>query len=174
RSAFLRTQMPVPHIQLACSLALARYASKSKVLEVANHKLPTVAKAVGFGSFQHHDALDDARAAGHIISALAPAFADGAAGTQTIREVFDAQGFKLGTMTPEHIISVLLKQTAPIPPKDLGASTDIRDRTSTEPWATYEPAQEKKTSGSKKGQSRPADWKAVATPETIPEPNPDA
>ena len=174
RSAFLRTQLPVPHIQLACSLALARYASKSKVLEVANHKLPTVAKAVGFGSFQHHDALDDARAAGHIISALAPAFADAAAGTQTIREVFDAQGFKLGTMTPEHIMPVLRKDTAPISPEDLGAGTDFRDRTSSDPWATSEPAQEKKTSGSKKGQRRPAPWESVATPDTIPDPNPDA
>src|SRR5699024_8998089 len=39
---------------------------------------------------------------------------------------------------------------------------------------TSEPAQEKKTSGSKKGQRRPAPWESVATPDTIPEPNPDA
>ena len=171
RSAFLRTQMPVPQISLACSLALARYASKSKVLKVANHKLPTVAKAVGFGSFQHHDALDDARAAGHIISALAPAFANGA-GEQTIRDVFDAQGFQLGTMSAEHIMPVLRKDTAPISPEDLGAGTDFRDRTSSDPWGSAEPAEKKEPA--KKGQRRPAPWESVATPDTIPDPNPDA
>ena len=175
RSAFLRSQMPVPEIKLACSLALARFASKSKVLSVANHKLPTVAKAVGFGEFQHHDALDDARAAGHIISALAPAFGTATEGEQSVRDVFDAQGFQLGTMSPEHIMPVLRKDTAPISPEDLGAGTDFRDRTSSDPWSSSEssaPA-EKKSDG-KKGQRRPAPWESVATPDTIPDPNPDA
>src|SRR5699024_11010631 len=103
-----------------------------------------------------------------------PAFAAGAAGTQTIREGFDAQRFKLGTMTPGHITPALRKDTAPISPEDLGAGTDFRDRTSSDPRATSEPAQEKKTSGSKEGQRRPAPWESVATPDTIPEPNPDA
>ncbi|MGO3335122.1 MAG: exonuclease domain-containing protein [Corynebacterium casei] len=178
RSAFLRSQMPVPQMKLACSLALARHASKSKVLAVANHKLPTVAKAVSFGEFKHHDALDDARAAGHIISALTPAFDSPVEGEQSIRDVFDAQGFQLGTMTPEHIMPVLRKDTAPISPEDLGAGTDFRDRTSSDPWSSSEsPAtSEKKSAGSgeKKAQRRPAPWESVATPDTIPDPNPDA
>lgn len=174
RSAFLRTQTPVPEMALACSLALARYASKSKVLSVANHKLPTVAKAVSFGDFQHHDALDDARAAGHIISALAPAFENAIAGEQSIRDVFDAQGFQLGAMSSEHIMPVLKKDTAPISPEDLGAGTDFRDRTSSDPWGSSEPAKEKKSDSGKKGQRRPAPWESVATPDAIPDPNPDA
>lgn len=178
RSAFLRSQMPVPEIKLACSLALARHASKSKIFSVANHKLPTVAKAVSFGDFKHHDALDDARAAGHIISALAPAFDSPVEGEQTIRDVFDSQGFQLGTMTPEHIMPVLRKDTAPISPEDLGAGTDFRDRTSSDPWSSAEsPSKSEEKSagaGEKKAQRRPAPWESVATPDTIPDPNPDA
>ena len=176
RSAFLRSQMPVPEINLACSLALARFASKSKVLSVANHKLPTVAKAVNFGDFTHHDALADARAAGHIVSALAPAFG-ATSGQWTVRDVFDAQGFTLGEMTPEHIMPVLRKDTAPISPEDLGAGTDFRDRTSTDPWAAKDPEPAKKASKEEakdKPQRRPAPWESVATPDKVPEPNADA
>ncbi len=49
----------------------------------------------------------------------------------------------------------------PLPGADLGAGTDFRDQT-------------RAAGAKKKKPSGPAPWQAVATPDTIPEPNPDA
>ena len=51
---------------------------------------------------------------------------------------------------------VLQNNVAPTSAADLGAGTDFRSQTR------------------ESGARRPAPWKTVATPETIPEPNPDA
>lgn len=158
RSGLLAAGADVPTIPLACSLALSRDASKQGVISVANHKLPTVVKHLGGASFTHHDATEDARAAGTIITALAQRFGH----TGSITDLFTSREFRLGRLESSAILPVLRAHTAPTSGDDLGAGTDFRDST--------------RSAGSSKKPVSPnrAPWQAVATPDTIPEPNPDA
>ena len=151
-AALQATSSEVPDWQLACSLALARYCSARGVLDVANHKLPTVAAACGMESFSHHDACADARAAGVIVAGLAQKLGL----TGGIAGLFDECGFRLGALSAEQVMPVLQDNVAPTSAADLGAGTDFRSQTR------------------ESGARRPAPWKTVATPETIPEPNDDA
>ena len=170
--AHLAAGIPSPALSFTCSLALARHASKLGVINVANHKLPTVAAAVGLDKFKHHDACEDARAAGHIISGLAR----GLEFEGTITGLFESQGFTVGSMNGDVVMPVLRAETAPNTAADLGAGTDFRDPSSTASGRSRKPAAAKaaaKKSGAKNS-SRPAPWQSVATPDTIPAPNPDA
>ncbi|WP_296087492.1 exonuclease domain-containing protein [uncultured Corynebacterium sp.] len=158
RSGLLAAGANVPTIPLACSLALSRDASKQGVISVANHKLPTVVKHLGGASFTHHDATEDARAAGNIITALAQRFGH----TGSITDLFTSREFRLGRLESSAILPVLRAHTAPTSGDDLGAGTDFRD-------STRSAGTSKKPTSSNR-----APWQAVATPDTIPEPNPDA
>ena len=157
RSGLLTAGAEVPTVPLACSLALSRDASKAKVISVRNHKLPTVAAHLSAPDFSHHDATEDARAAGEIIARLAERFGH----TGSIRDLYTAREFTLGRLDSEAILPVLRAHTAPTSGADLGAGTDFRDQT-------------RAAGAKKKKPSGPAPWQAVATPDTIPEPNPDA
>lgn len=178
REAARAAGVQVPELRVACSLALARDASRAGRIDVANHKLPTVVAAVGAPEFRHHDAAEDARAAGHIISGLAHAF--GFAGS--IDELFAERGFVLGSVAPEAVMPVLRQRTAPLGAADRGAGTDFRDAapqgSSAQPglWDdTAPPAAHPAAAPSRSRSSRgPAPWAAVATPDTIPDPNPNA
>ncbi|MER0100533.1 exonuclease domain-containing protein [Corynebacterium sp. KPL2734] len=158
RSGLLAAGADVPTVPLACSLALSRDASKQGVISVANHKLPTVVKHLGGASFTHHDATEDARAAGNIITALAQRFGH----TGSITALFTSREFRLGRLESSAILPVLRAHTAPTSGDDLGAGTDFRDSTRSA-GTSQKPAS-----------SNRAPWQAVATPDTIPEPNPDA
>lgn len=158
RSGLLAAGANVPTIPLACSLALSRDASKQGVISVANHKLPTVVKHLGGASFTHHDATEDARAAGNIITALAQRFGH----TGSITDLFTSREFRLGRLGSSAILPVLRAHTAPTSGDDLGAGTDFRD-------STRSAGTSKKSASSSR-----APWQAVATPDTIPDPNPDA
>ena len=127
RSALLTAKAHIPTATFACSLALARHASRTGLLSVANHKLPTVAKALGCADFRHHDACEDARAAGLIIAGLAKTGG-------SIEELFSDRGFTLGKLRPEHISPVLRSGTAPISGADIGAGTDFREP-ARRPWS---------------------------------------
>lgn len=163
-------------VRLACSLALARNASKAGVIAVDNHRLPTVAGAIGAPKFSHHDATEDARAAGLIIAALAQRFGLGGA----VDAVFAARGFALGTLGAAGVMPVLSSHTAPTSAADIGAGTDFRDKTrwSTAPADTPagapEAAPEEAVSEASASQRRPAPWKKFETPAEIPVPNLDA
>ncbi|MER0091625.1 MULTISPECIES: exonuclease domain-containing protein [unclassified Corynebacterium] len=158
RSGLLAAGADVPTVPLACSLALSRDASKQGVISVANHKLPTVVNHLGGASFTHHDATEDARAAGTIITRLAQRFGH----TGSITDLFTSREFRLGRLGSSAILPVLRAHTAPTSGDDLGAGTDFRDST--------------RSAGSSKKPASPnrAPWQAVATPDTIPDPNPDA
>ncbi|MEQ9999303.1 exonuclease domain-containing protein [Corynebacterium sp. KPL4015] len=158
RSGLLAAGADVPTIPLACSLALSRDASTQGVISVANHKLPTVVKHLGGASFTHHDATEDARAAGTIITALAQRFGH----TGSITDLFTSREFRLGCLGSSAILPVLRAHTAPTSGDDLGAGTDFRD-------STRSAGTSKKSASSSR-----APWQAVATPDTIPDPNPDA
>ena len=55
---------PMPHCRWLDTVTVARRTWPG----LPNHKLPTVCKHIGH-SFDHHDALDDAKAAGHVLLA---------------------------------------------------------------------------------------------------------
>lgn len=166
RSGLMKSAAPVPEIRLACSLALARDASRAGVIDVANHKLPTVASCIGAEDFHHHEATADARAAGEIVSALAQRFGH----SGSIEDLFTTRDFALGTLSEESVIPVLRANTAPLSAADLGAGTDFRDKTR---MAGTTSGAKKKSSGSAQRRG-PAPWQSVSTPDTIPDPNPDA
>lgn len=158
RSGLLAAGAEVPTVSLACSLALSRDASKQGVISVPNHKLPTVVSSLGGDSFAHHDATEDARAAGTIITGLAQRFGH----TGSITDLFATREFNLGRLESSAILPVLRAHTAPTSGHDLGAGTDFRD-------STRFAGTSKKSASSNR-----APWQAVATPDTIPDPSPDA
>lgn len=166
RSGLKKAEAPVPEIRLACSLALARDASRAGVIDVANHKLPTVASSIGAEDFRHHEATADARAAGEIVTALAQRFGH----SGSIEDLFTTRDFALGTLSEDSVIPVLRANTAPLSAADLGAGTDFRDKTRMAGTA----AGAKKKSSASKERRGPAPWQSVSTPDTIPDPNPDA
>lgn len=170
QKAWLASDVEVPRMSFACSLALARNASAAGVIEVENHKLPTVAKVAGLDSFNHHDACADARAAGVIVSYLARQF--GHAGT--VDNLFTSREFTLGSLTADAVVPVLRAKTAPTSAADLGAGTDFRG--SSRKTGTKKPASSKRSRGGKGSgkNSAPAPWQSVATPDKVPEPNLDA
>ncbi|MHA7218576.1 exonuclease domain-containing protein [Arthrobacter sp. MDT1-48-3] len=55
RGACVESGLTVPDTTFHCSVDLAR-----RLLDLEQHKLPHVAKALGLGAFQHHDAGSDA------------------------------------------------------------------------------------------------------------------
>ncbi|MDO5031422.1 exonuclease domain-containing protein [Corynebacterium sp.] len=181
RTGLLRAKAPIPTVELACSLALARDASAARVITVDNHKLPTVAAYVGAERFRHHDATEDARAAGVIVCRLAQLFGH----SGSIEELFRARKFTLGIMNAESIIPVLREHTAPTSAEDLGAGTDFRSKTrragsaagakNTGAGSGTGASQASNAASDGGGKQRtPAPWQSVATPDTIPDPNPDA
>jgi len=169
RTGLLYAQAPVPEVPLACSLALSREASRAGIIEVVNHRLPTVAKAIGAGDFRHHDAAEDARAAGLIVVGLASRWNY----SGDLSHLFSTHGFALGTMSQDSVIPVLRSDTAPTSPADLGAGTDFRD-VSRPGGTASKPRGEGQGQGKESSRKGPAPWQSVATPTTIPEPNSDA
>ncbi|MBK4137642.1 DNA polymerase III subunit epsilon [Corynebacterium macginleyi] len=158
RNGLLAAGADIPTIALACSLALSRDASRQGVISVTNHKLPTVVNHLGGPSFTHHDATHDARAAGTIITGLAQRFGH----TGGITDLFTKREFKLGRLQSSAILPVLRAHTAPTSGDDLGAGTDFRD-------STRSAGTSKKPTSSNR-----TPWRAVATPDIIPDPNLDA
>lgn len=143
RRATLAAGIPTPSATFGCSLALARAAK----LDVPNHKLPTVAKALGADLLKHHDAGADARACAEIVIALAQrGQAQGC-----LEDVMRTLGFSPGTLSAEHVYPVLRDR-----------KVDVADGVAIQPVS---PQQERK-------QAKPRQpWAKVATPDEIPEPN---
>lgn len=170
-----------------CSLALARAAN----LEVRNHRLPTVAEHLGVELSQHHDACADAAAAAGIVVALARrAHLSG-----DLTTVCHEMGFAMGELRDSGVYPVLRHSTKTRGDVNLGAvpGPAAQARGSKDPAGTAgsaessEPVANGSTASSaesgsagdsgnskqRRQGSRPR-WDKVATPETIPDPNPDA
>ena len=62
KAACLATELDVPRYSYLCSLQLAR-----KTYTLDSYRLPSVASAVGFADFAHHDAIADAEACAAIM-----------------------------------------------------------------------------------------------------------
>ncbi len=126
------------------TFACSLAAARSAKLGISSHRLPVVATHLGVELRQHHDAAADAEASAGIIIALAMRSHN----TGTLEEVFQQFGFTMGNLNSERVYPVLSTM-----PSQRGTAT--------------------KTT-SNRGAKRPARWAKAATPDTIPEPNPDA
>ncbi|CAB1041186.1 DNA polymerase III subunit epsilon [Corynebacterium diphtheriae bv. gravis] len=137
-----------------CSLAAARAAH----LPIANHKLPTVSQHLHVELRHHHNACADAEACAGILIAL----------TQRLNteitdftSAFNMLGFHTGQLSDARVYPVL---------KVRGASSTPASPDSAAPAIQTPPAEKPR----KATKAARAPWSKVATPETIPDPNPDA
>lgn len=141
------SDLEVPALAFGCSLILARGAG----LGLRSHRLPVVAEALAVPLGRHHDAAEDARAAGLITVELARRV--GHRGGFT--DFQHAAGFTMGALSPE--------RTWPV----------LRDRSGARTALAQAEAQQVQEKPEKKAPRR-APWQSVATPDAVPEPNPDA
>lgn len=156
---------PVPQLRFGCSLALSRRSD----LSLKNHKLPTVAEELGITPGRHHDAHADAQACGDIVVALARR--EGFSGS--IDEFFAGHRFSLGRLEEDRVYPVLsIRKGATGATGSAGKAGKAGRAAAGSTSAAHDGAQGQLFSAAKK--PRRAPWKAVATPDTVPEANPDA
>ncbi|ALC06295.1 hypothetical protein CDES_09535 [Corynebacterium deserti GIMN1.010] len=161
----------VPNLVYGCSLTLAR----NEKLQVTNHKLPTVASHLGFELKNHHDATEDARACAAITVALAQRHQF----QGSFVDFIHSRGFTLGTVDNERVYPVLKDRSGAnvaVQRRRFGldAPKDQPEVAAVSPAWGAPPAGEKSTNNPKKQSRGRAPWDKVATPEVIPDPNPDA
>ncbi len=146
RRACISAGLDVPEVDFGCSLALARAAK----LDVINHRLPTVAKALNVVLQRHHDAGADAEACAGIVVALAQR--DDIEGSLT--DVMHSLGFQLGHLDGSKVYPVLRDRS-------LKANDDVEIAALT-PEQSQQPKKPRQP------------WAKVATPDEIPEANTQA
>lgn len=159
----------VPEFRYGCSLILAR----NEKLQVENHKLPTVASHLGFELKKHHDATEDARACAAITIALAQRH--GFEGSFV--DFVHSRGFTLGTVDNERVYPVLKDRSGAnvaVQRRRFGLDASNNPAQDLPAAAAVEPAWESPKAEPKKKSRGRAPWDKVATPEVIPDPNPDA
>ncbi|QGU02351.1 DNA polymerase III PolC-type [Corynebacterium kalinowskii] len=146
-----------PTMYFGCTLLMCRAAK----LGFTNNKLPTVAAGLGVDLTQHHDATADAAACGGILVELARR----ADYSGSFVEFCFSQGFTLGILEPSRVYPVLKDRSGAgvaLQRKKLGLAVD-------KPAAAEVPAP-----ADKPARSSSAPWSRVATPEVVPDPNPNA
>lgn len=181
-----------PTLFFGCSLALAR----GEKLKVHSHSLPVVSEHLGVELKKHHDATEDARACAGITVALARQHSFQGSFT----ELFHSRSMTLGNLSPERVYPVLRDRSgagvalqqrqlaqglaaagerlSEVPEDPTGRSTP--DAGSRSAWD--DPAElptetqllEEAPAATKTRSRGPAPWAAVATPDSIPEPNEQA
>ncbi|WJY97887.1 exonuclease domain-containing protein [Corynebacterium fournieri] len=168
RDACLACGIDTPKMLFACTLAQAR-ATK---LDVANHRLPTLAEHFGTSLDNHHDACEDAAACAGVMVGLARQ----AGHTGSLMSFVHDSGFTLGSIDETRVTPVLRDRSGA--GRAMQAQNAAQGGVAAAVGATAAPrgsnqaGPAKQTSQSKS--SKPAPWQSVATPDTVPEPNPDA
>lgn len=173
--------VPAPALFFSCSLTLAR----GERLEIKSHSLPYVAEHLGVELRRHHDATEDARACAGITVALARRHRF----QGNLMEFTHNRGLTLGSLADGRVFPVLrdrsgasiaIQQRKLAAGSSAGALVEGTPATGSDPTdrpgvadadlVTEEQiAAESKPKGA--GRRGPAPWAAVATPDTIPEPN---
>lgn len=143
------SDLPVPTLSFGCSLVLSRNAK----LGITSHRLPVVAEVLGVPMGRHHDATEDARTAALIVVELARH----AEHRGSFTDLQHSSGFIMGTLNHERTWPVL---------RDRSGARIAMQKVQPEVPVTVEEEE-------KKAPHR-APWQSVATPDVIPEPNPDA
>lgn len=173
RAACVAAGQEIPELMFACTLAQAR----ATRLDVVNHRLPTLAEFFGVVLDNHHDAAADAAACAGIMVGLARR----AAHEGSLLNFVHDTGFALGSIDADRVTPVLRDRSGAT--RALQASrVAAAGGTTAAVDAVVEPRGSNqngapKSRGGKGGaekQRGPAPWQAVATPDTIPEPNRDA
>lgn len=167
RDACLADNRDVPALLFACTLAQTR----ATRLDVADHKLPTLAEHFGVPLDDHHDAAADAAACAGIMVELARA----AGHTGSLMSFIHDTGFSLGAITAERVTPVLRDRSGAA--RSLQAEAARTSSAAEVATAVAEPRgsnQSDVVPEQKKNSRGPAPWQSVATPDTVPEPNPDA
>ena len=165
RYACVATKHKVPPLMFACTLAQAR-ATK---LDVVNHRLPTLAEFFGVTLDKHHDACADAAACAGIMVGLARR----AKHEGSLMSFVHDTGFALGSIDTDRVTPVLRDRsgaTRALQVKRVaGGDMNLAVDAVVEPQGSNQDGRTTEASTSKK-----APWQAVATPDTVPEPNPQA
>ncbi|WKD57397.1 DNA polymerase III subunit epsilon [Corynebacterium capitovis DSM 44611] len=152
--ACIASTSEVPTLRFACTLALARAAT----LDVKDHALPTLAAHFGVEGANPNDRVT--LCAGVMVELARAARYEG----DVMGFVHDA-GFSLGVVEAGHVTPVLRDRS--------GASRALQARGESSP--TPRGSNQTGTgAGDSSPRRGPAPWQSVATPEDIPEPNPQA
>lgn len=178
RTACVAAGQEVPELMFACTLAQARATN----LDVPNHRLPTLAEFFGVALDNHHDAAADAAACAGIMVGLARR----AAHEGSLMSFVHDAGFALGSIDADRVTPVLRDRsgaTRALQARRVAATGDttaavdavIEPRGSNQDGPGEGGAPKRRGGkGGSGGQRGPAPWQAVATPDTVPEPNPNA
>lgn len=179
RDAAIASGVAVPQLMFACTLAQSR-ATK---LDVVNHRLPTLAEHFGVALDNHHDAGADAYACAGIMVGLArQASYEGS----LMGFVHDA-GFALGSIDADRVTPVLRDRSGAMRAlqvqKVRGGGMSAAVDAVTQPQGNNQGDSRAAAAGGASGeepvgvdkpQRSAPPWQAVATPDTIPDPNPQA
>jgi len=171
RDASRAAGVEVPRMLFACTLAQAR-ATK---LDVANHRLPTLAEHFGVELHHHHDACEDAAACAGVMLGLAR---DANYSGSLVGFVHD-NGFTLGVIDEDRVTPVLRDRSgagrAAQAQRLSEGGVDAAVAAASQPRGSNQGGPVSKGRATEPSKSkRPAPWQSVATPDTVPEPNPDA
>ncbi|OFP35976.1 MULTISPECIES: exonuclease domain-containing protein [unclassified Corynebacterium] len=172
-SACIATGREVPPLVFACTLAQAR----AKKLGVRNHRLPTLAEHFGTPLDNHHDACADAAACAGIMLGLVRE----AGYTGSLMGFVHDSGFAMGTIEQAKVSPVVRDRSGEKRALQAERFAEGGARTVVEaaaaPRGSNQAGPQRREAGASRGESaqrRPAPWQSVATPDTVPEPNPDA
>lgn len=168
-----------PPLFFSCSLTLAR----REKLDIRSHSLPFVAEHLGVELHHHHDAVEDARAC----AGIAVALARGNGFRGSLADFTHSRDLTLGSLADDRVYPVLRdrsgasiaiqqrKLAAGTPAVALATGTPAEDPTdrpsSPDSDLPTEEQVEEETTPKSSGRQGPPPWAAVATPDTIPEPN---
>lgn len=188
RYACLACEREVPQLMFACTLAQAR-ATK---LDVANHRLPTLAEFFHVELTSHHDAAADAAACAGIMVGLARR----AGHEGSLMSFVHDSGFALGSIDADRVTPVLRDRsgaTRALQAGRVAATGEVSaavDAVVSPQGSNQEgPAEGARSArrrggssagarggeqGGSQGGRSAAPWQAVATPDTVPDPNEDA
>ena len=172
-------------LSYGCTLALARDASARAVIDVEDHELESVARALAI-----EDTTDPARTTGEVLVALA--LREHHRGS--VAELFSATNFALGQLhdgTHQPVLRTDLSHKPGGGTEQAGSdestaatnSANTMNATNAANTAKQTASSSKKSRGASKksgnsgkpnNSSQPTLWQAVATPDTVPEANADA
>ncbi|QYH19509.1 3'-5' exoribonuclease [Corynebacterium aquatimens] len=179
RNACVATRRPIPRMMFACTLAQSR----ATALDVLNHRLPTLAEFFEVALDNHHDAAADAAACAGIMVGLARR----AAHEGSLMSFVHNTGFALGSLDDVRVTPVLRDRSGATRAMQakrvaeagllaaVGAVATPQGSNQSGPSDAGErPREQRAAAPRNQAQRNQAPWQAVATPDTIPDPNPEA
>ena len=178
-----RLDLQLPDIdRAACTLALARRASATGLIELPRHRLAEVFQACGGGELaqpeygEHPEniaaiLMDQARATATVASELSLLWQ-----ADTLEQALNQAQLTWARAQAGTVFPVLSTTTAPASGKAEGAGTDFRRSaaTSGESAAAADAPEDTAAEAKAAAANRRRAWDAVAAPATVPEPNPEA